>query len=460
MRRLVLALAVLTVPACANRAKRSIDLYDSGDYAGARRAADEGLASHPNDDGLWAMKVRASLALGDEEGIAKAYEAYAAHRGGDDFELLRDLSSATLGQALGSTSAKMKVAAIQAIEQIEIHALTDDVAQHLDDEDDRVAAAAAVAILRGWPEAPAVADSMLTSPDAEARRIAVEGIGKKVGKLALADLEKRAKDSDPRVRRAAVRWLGALKDKDALELLARHLKSDPDDSVRAAAASALARIGIGDLPALGKQALADHSLAVRIAAIDLLEAAKADAELVALTDDQDPMVALQAAIAIKATHPQLVEKAVTRAIGAQEWTIRAGAANLLVMALGKEAAHAHAQKLAADPELGVRVAGARALVQAGDPDAAKPIFTAALTDASYGIQAAADLGALGDAAGLALLSTAVRDPQRSPEQRESVASAHRTAHHVTAGLVAALADPNGLVRVEAAAVLGMLAKHR
>jgi len=63
MRRLFLALALMSLPACANRAKRSIDLYDSGDYAGARRAADEGLASHPNDDGLWAMKVRGSRPL-------------------------------------------------------------------------------------------------------------------------------------------------------------------------------------------------------------------------------------------------------------------------------------------------------------------------------------------------------------------------------------------------------------
>jgi hypothetical protein len=47
---------------------------------------------------------------------------------------------------------------------------------------------------------------------------------------------------------------------------------DPDDSVRAAAASALARIGIGNLGALGKQALADRSLAVRLAAVELLVA--------------------------------------------------------------------------------------------------------------------------------------------------------------------------------------------
>jgi hypothetical protein len=33
--------------------------------AGAAKAADEGLANHPDDDGLWQMRIRAALALGD-----------------------------------------------------------------------------------------------------------------------------------------------------------------------------------------------------------------------------------------------------------------------------------------------------------------------------------------------------------------------------------------------------------
>src|SRR6185503_13029894 len=102
-----------------------------------------------------------------------------------------------------------------------------------------------------------------------------------------------------------IRWLGMIKDKDAVELLMRHMK-DPDDSVRAASASALARIGLGNLAGMGKQAVADKSLAVRLAAIDLFAAANADADLIALTDDADPMVALQAAIVIKGKRPELV----------------------------------------------------------------------------------------------------------------------------------------------------------
>jgi HEAT repeat protein len=466
MRRIVLALALLVPAACANRAKRSIDLYDSGDYAGAARAADEGLASHPNDDGLWAMKVRASIALGDSEGTAKAYEQYVAHRGGDDKELLRDLSTATLGQALTSPSAKMKMVAIEAIEQIEIHTLTDLVAERMDDSDDRVAATAAVALMRGMPEAPHVADQLMGSPDAEARRIIVNGIGRKVakirgavGKLAAEDLRKAATDPDPRVRRAAITWLGMIKDVDAVENLLQQMK-DPDDSVRAASAVALARIGIGNLPALAKQALADRSLAVRMAAVDLYAAVKAEAELIALTDDADPMVATQAAIAVKSKRPELAEKAIAHAVAAEEWTIRAGAANLLASALGRDAARVHAQQLAGDKELGVRLAAARALVRLDDKDGAKRVFAAAINDPEYGVQAAADLAGLGDARGMQALSSYVRDAKRTPAQRVAAASAHRSAHRVTGGLVAALADGDGLVRVEAAAALGMLAKQR
>jgi HEAT repeat protein len=457
--RVVLALALLAPAACANRAKQSVALYESGDYAGAARAADEGLASHPDDEGLWGMKIRAALAMGDADAIAKAYAGYMAHRGEDDKELLRDLSQATISQALGSPSTKLKIEAIEAIAELELHDLADSVAERMDDQDDRVAAAAAVAVLKGFPDAPRIADEMLRSDVPEARRIAVDGIGKKVGKLALADLEKAAADHDHTVRRAAVYWLGALKDKDAIEVLTKRMK-DQDEGVRAAAAHALAKIGIGNLEAYGKQALADRALSVRMAGVDLIAAAKRDSQLVALTDDKDPMIALAAAIAVKSSHPDLAPKAIDRALAAEEWTVRAGAANMLRMAVPKASATSYAQKLLTDTSAGVRLAAARVLVHAGDRNAATPIFSAALTDPDFGVQAATDLASIGDKAGLDALSAATRDATKTPEQRAAAASAHRSAHRVTPGLVAALADPNGLVRIEAAATLGTLSKSK
>jgi hypothetical protein len=140
---------------------------------------------------------------------------------------------------------------------------------------------------------------MLRSEDPEARRIAVEGIGKKVGALAVEDLARAATDVDPRVRRAALRWLGEIKARDALPVITRRMR-DPDEGARAAAAGALARIGAGDLVALGQQALRDKAIAVRLAGVEMLVAAKRLDLLATLAEsDPDPFVAAEAALAIK-----------------------------------------------------------------------------------------------------------------------------------------------------------------
>ena len=199
---------------------------------------------------------------------------------------------------------------------------------------------------------------------------------------------------------------------------------------------------------------------MRLAGVDLLAAAKNEAALVPLVDDKEPLVALQAAIAIKSSHPDLAAKAVDRALAAEDWTARAGAANYLAMALGKSGAIATATRLTSDAHVGVRLAAARVLLHAGKKATAMPIFTAALADADHGIQAAADLASVGDPAGIEALSKATLDRSRSPEQRSAAVAAHRTAHRVTPGLVAALADDSGIVRIEAAEVLGVLAKER
>ena len=95
-----------------------------------------------------------------------------------------------------------------------------------------------------------------------------------------------------------------------------------------------------------------------------------------------------------------------------------------------------------------------------DRAGAAPIFTAALSDPDHGVQAAADLSTMGHVDGTKALSDAARDPSKTPEQRAAAVMAHRSAHRVTPGLVAALADNSGVVRIAAAAVLGTLAKQK
>ncbi len=448
--------AVLVLAACSH-AKQSVALYESGDYAGAARAADDGLAKHPKDDTLWAMRIRAALALGDAGAMAKAYESYIAERGDDDKDLLRDLAIATLGQALASPSARLKITAIETAAELKLEALSDQVIERLDDNDDRVQAAAAIAVIHADPRAPRIADDMLRSPNPEARRIAVDGVGKKVGKLAMVDIARAADDGDPRVRATALRWLGTLKDPDAVETCTAHMH-DPDDGVRAAAALALASIGIGDLAANGKLALSDAALPVRLAGVDLYGAAHRDDLLVSVVDDPNPLVATEAAIQNMTSHPGAGHQPVERAIASADWTVRAGVANMLVRAVGKEGALTYARKLAADKEVAVRLAAARVLAHTGDHETAVRVFAEALTDPNEGVGAAADLADLGDPRGVKALSDDVRDLHRTPDQRAAAASMHRGARVVTPGLVAALADPNAVVRVAAAAALAALSK--
>ncbi|MCX5744866.1 MAG: HEAT repeat domain-containing protein [Proteobacteria bacterium] len=450
------SLLASSLAGCGAHNQAAIALYERGDYAGASRAADQGLASHPDDEGLWQMRLRTALAQGDGDALARTYASYARTRApGDlDKDVLRDLATATLRQALASPSAKLKIAAIEVVEQVELHALADQVAERMEDDNDRVAATAAAAVLRGFPQAPQLLDQLLHSDDPEARAIAVNAIGKKVGRLALPDLEKAASDRDPLVRRAALRWLGQLHDLEVHELLAKRLR-DPDDGVRAAAASALARIGTGNLAELGKRALADHAIAVRLAGIELYAAAHAAAALGALLDDPSELVALTAAIELRGTRPDAGAPALSRALKAEAWTTRAAALNLAARAVDRATVKTVAAQLANDPEVGVRLAAARALAHAGDRSAAIAILVAALAG---NVAAAADLAELGDARGDDALSAAMRDVKRPADDRAQAAFAHRTAHRVTPGLVAALADPSALVRVEAAATLAILTR--
>ncbi len=455
-RSLSLAVSLALGAGCAGHARPSIALYEKGDYAGAARAAEEGLARHPDEDALWGMRIRAALALGDGPAIATAYRAYVERRHEDDDELLRDVAVATLRQALASPSARLQIVAIGAIQDAELHGLADDVAERMGADDDRVAAAAAVAVLRGYPQAPQVASDMLRSEDPEARRIAVEGIARKIGDQAADDLQRAAIDTDARVRRIAIRWLGELKVRAAVPVLTRRLR-DPDEAVRATTVTALGRLGQGDLAQVATVALADRALAVRLAGLALLVELKQTAALTRLAEaDPEPLVAAEAALAV--ARPELAARALAAALASEQWTHRAGAANLARRVLGPVQAFELARRLAEDPEVGVRLAAARVLAAGGDRAAAWTMFAHALTSPDHALQAATELAIQGDPRGLAALDAAVVDAAHPAEDRAAAVAAHRSARRITPGLVAALADPSGLVRAEAAAVLVVLAR--
>ncbi len=431
-------------------AKRAQTLLDRGDYQGAARVADEELTRAPADAHLQRIRIRAALGLGDAAAAVAHYRAWRQTQGSDDLAALRTMALTTLWQGLTSPSAQVQVQAIRAIERHEIEDFARDVAERMGDDDDVVVAAAAVAVLRAFPQAPAVATEMLSSPDPQARAIAVEGIGRKVGKRAAAELRAAAVDPDPRVRSAAVAAIGALADPADTGRLTE-LATDASSEVRGAALRALARGKRGDHGALATAALADASLGVRLAAIDLLVASRGKPAAATLLGHADPMVAAYAARA--AGDRAAAGPVLDRALADPDPSVRAGAVNLLEAALGKDGARPRATVAARDPDVAVRVSAARVLAYLGDPTAAIFIYAAVLASPveSDQIGAAAELAHLGDERGpIALARLAA---SKSPAVRRQVVTAHLAARVITPGLWEALADDQAAIRIDAAATL-------
>jgi hypothetical protein len=151
-RTLALALGVAVVlGACGGLppgAARAQQLLDRGDFAGAGAAADAELARFPKEPTLWRVKIRAALGLGDAAKAVEHYETWRDLRGDDDRGALRLMALTTLWQGLRSPSESIRLATVQTIERLEIEQLGQDVAERMTDDDDAIAAAAAVAVLR------------------------------------------------------------------------------------------------------------------------------------------------------------------------------------------------------------------------------------------------------------------------------------------------------------------------
>ncbi|HTJ43945.1 MAG TPA: HEAT repeat domain-containing protein [Kofleriaceae bacterium] len=470
MRRYVLALLMFAACGPSAAAKRAQALYDQGDYQGAAKSADADLAAHPSDDALHRVALRARLAGGDARGAVDGYASWRAGRD-DDRVALRLLAETTFQQALRSPSNAIKVQAIESIEELEIEDLADDVIQRLGDDDDQVQAAAAVAVLRAHPQAPEILASMLTSDDPVARAIAVRGMANKVGEHAADDLRNATRDPDPRVRRAAISGLAPLDDGATTDVLAQLAAKDADDGVRAAALHALARGSRGDQRAVANAALGDKSLAVRIAAVDVIVATKDAAAIHALLANPDPLVAIQAA---HAAPPADAAATIDRALGDAAPETRAAALNLSVAALGKGPAAERAMRFTADASMTVRLSAARVLASTDHKADAINVLATALGTAPGAapsdsmtrggtaepddrIQAAADLARLGDSRGTSALADFARTGDTVPRRRAAV-TAHLTARTITPGLVAALADAAPEVRVDAARALWSLVR--
>jgi HEAT repeat protein len=385
------------------------------------------------------------------------YGEWKTLRGTHDRTSLKAMAMATLWQGLQTPSAKVKISAIQTAEQLDLSPLAEPVAEKMGDDNAAVAAAAAVALLRSHPDAPYVATEALSSDDPRARAIAVEGIARKIGQDARADLVPLLKDPDPQVRRATVRAVWKMATRDDIELISKLARRDDHGSVRAAALGVLANKDFPGVAAVARAAIRDSYLGARLAALRLLDrrgGKSAADDFIVLATGDDLFLALRAAVALaKRGDAERTLRIARRALASKQWTVRAAALNAIAEVADKKTALPLIRAAVADESVRVRLAAGRALVRFGDKAAAGPVFAEALGAPTDGvrIQAAVDLVRLEDARGREALAELAR--ATSPATR---VQAVRALHQIGApsdALVNALADESAEVRIVAADVL-------
>jgi HEAT repeat protein len=235
--------------------------------------------------------------------------------------------------------------------------------------------------------------AFLNDAGVEVRAAAAEALGRSDETLVIALLEELRKD--PMARLGVALAYGRMGSTRCTPLLA--LLSDPDASVRAAAAEGTGRCGLGSVAQLRD----------------------------ALRRETDPAA----------------QRAMVRALGLE----------------GGEEAVAELERMLASEDPPLRFEAVRALGHT-DSEAAFPLLVAALSDADAGIRTAAlsALGELGDARAKEPISRHIDDPDRDHRRVAAVAFDRVFGIESVAGFETALNDPDREVRLLAVTALGKL----
>ncbi len=455
----IIILAALLVAGCGgppDSARRAQRLLNAGEYEEAEKLADQELARFPKQPLLWRVKIQAAIGRRDAGRAVKIYYEWKQLRGDHDRTAIKAMALSTLWQGLYTPSAKVKIAAIQAAERLDLAPLADSVSERLGDDDPAVAAAAAIAILRWHPDAPYVATQSLSSDDPRARAIAVEGIARKVGVHARLDLIPLFRDPDAKVRRALVRAVWKFATADDIDQVKTIASADENGSVRAAALRALAQKDFAGAVDLGRAALRDDFLGARLAGLHLIDKRGGDAandDLTVVAAGDDLFLALRAAVALnRRGHEGRTVAIAKRAVKADSWSVRSAAMNAIAEVASKQQALPMIHAALKDEHVNVRLAAARALLRFKEKKAARAALIAALqsnSDAAK-VQAAIDLVRMEDSHGRTTLDELAQ--AASPDTRKQAVRALLQVGDATDGLVRALADESPEVRIIAADV--------
>ncbi len=441
-----------SLPPGVNKAKRQLA---QGDYEGAEKTAVFELKRYPKHPTLWRVRIQAAMGDRDNTRAAKLYgEWFKLRNKLHDRGTLRLMAMTMMWQGLRVPSVAVRTRTIQAIERLELEDLADDVSKLITHDDDRVAVAAAVALLKADRSAARVVGDSLRSDDMLARIIAINGIGRKVGAKARADIVAMLKDSKPAVRSAAVNVIGNFASNEDTARLIAVAVGDTEGSVRATALRALRKGKRKGLLAAATAALNDKYLGARLAGVQLLAhlGESSRPRLLALASGSDAFVALRAVTVLgaRATDTGAVSKGLVN----DSWEVRVAAINALSSpAFDKAARTSQAAKLLGDKRVDVRIAAARALLDTSLRAKAIETLAAAIgdNDDSVRLQAARNLVGAKDPRGLQTLVALLKSASAST--RSSAISAHIFAKTISLGLVAALADESAELRIKTAEAL-------
>lgn len=404
-----------------------------------------------------AQSTRQKLADRDLPGALADYRAWRTQQGGEDKTALRAMALQVLWSATKAEDPAARRAAIAAAYDLDLAEMAEPVSRLLDDDDDRVRADAAAALVKAHPDAGMVLGESLESPEPEARITALRALADRIGPRAHDDIATHLSDADGTVRAAACAALARTSSEKTraadVAALGERARSDADGPVRAQALRSLVGLAPAEALTVARGRAQDPYLGVRLAVVHAL-AAVGEAgrdELTAQARGQDLFVALRAGVAVAKRGdviPALA--AIDRASAAPEWTVRAAAANAMTGVGRATGAWPRLARLGADPEVAVRLAAARAYLALGRDDDGRAILLAALADPSEAVRldAAIDLAALGDVRGRDTLEALMAASDVGV--RAGAAEAVRGRAAVSDALLALLVDPAWRVRVAAA----------